>query len=84
MVRAAFCRPLSINNTHTPTARSALGSPSGRAGSPNGLTETPAGAMQASNRRRRLLASRREGVVRIFAVRPLSLAPFILEKNNYD
>ena len=30
-----------------------------KAGSPNGLTETPAGAMHASNRRRRLLASRR-------------------------
>ena len=32
-----------------------------KAGSPNGLTEAPAGAMQASNRRRRLLASRRGG-----------------------
>ena len=40
------------------------GSLSEGAGSPQGLTLAPAGAMQASNRRRRLLASRRGSVVR--------------------
>ena len=80
MVRAAFCRPLSINNPHTPHGAKRPRLSLWESWQPERLTEAPAGAMQASNRRRRLLASRREGVVRIFAVRPLSLAPLILEK----
>lgn len=64
MVRAAFCRPLSINNTHTPYG-----------------AKRPRLSLRESWQPER---ADREGVVRIFAVRPLSLAPLILEKNNYD